>query len=37
MPPPTDAKTVFYGLFVLACMAVRYVAAEVILPLIQGS
>jgi predicted PurR-regulated permease PerM len=35
MPLPTDPKTVFLGgLFVLACMAVLYVAADIILPLI---
>jgi predicted PurR-regulated permease PerM len=35
MPLPTDPKTVFLGgLFVLACMAVLYVAAEIVLPLI---
>lgn len=35
MPLPTDPKTVFLGgLFILACMAVMYVAAEVILPVI---
>ena len=35
MPLPTDPKTIFLGgLFGLACMAVLYVAAEVILPVI---
>ena len=35
MPLPTDPKTVFLGgLFVIACMAVLYVAAEIVLPLI---
>jgi predicted PurR-regulated permease PerM len=35
MPLPTDPKTVFLGgLFILACMTVLYVAAEIILPLI---
>jgi predicted PurR-regulated permease PerM len=35
MPLPTDPKTVFLcGLFVLACMAVLYVASEIVLPLI---
>jgi predicted PurR-regulated permease PerM len=35
MPLPTDPKTVFLGgLFCLACMAVLYVASEIILPLI---
>ena len=35
MPLPTDPKTVFLGgLFVLGCMAVLYVAAEIVLPLI---
>ncbi len=35
MPLPTDPKTVFLGgLFALACMAVLYVAAEIVLPLI---
>jgi predicted PurR-regulated permease PerM len=35
MPLPTDPKTVFLGgLFGLACLAVLYVAAEVVLPLI---
>ena len=35
MPLPTDPKTVFLGgLFGLACMAVLYVAAEIVLPLI---
>jgi predicted PurR-regulated permease PerM len=35
MPLPTDPKTVFLGgLFGLACMAVLYVASEIVLPLI---
>src|ERR1700722_3034313 len=35
MPLPTDPKTVFLGgLFVLACMGVLYVAADILLPLI---
>jgi predicted PurR-regulated permease PerM len=35
MPLPTDPKTIFLGgLFVIACMAVLYVAAEIVLPLI---
>jgi predicted PurR-regulated permease PerM len=35
MPLPTDPKTVFLGgLFALACMAILYVAAEIVLPLI---
>ena len=35
MPLPTDPKTIFLGgLFVLACMAVLYVAADIVLPLI---
>lgn len=35
MPLPTDPKTVFLGgLFGLACLAVLYVASEVVLPLI---
>lgn len=35
MPLPTDPKTVFLGgLFVLACTAALYVAAEIVLPLI---
>ncbi len=35
MPLPTDPKTIFLGgLFVLACMAALYVAAEIVLPLI---
>ena len=35
MPLPSDPKTVFLGgLFGLACMAVLYVAAEIVLPLI---
>jgi predicted PurR-regulated permease PerM len=35
MPLPTDPKTVFLGgLFALACMAVLYVAADIVLPLI---
>ncbi len=35
MPLPTDPKTVFLGgLFILACMAVLYVASEIVLPLI---
>lgn len=35
MPLPTDPKSVFLGgLFVLACMAALYVAAEIVLPLI---
>jgi predicted PurR-regulated permease PerM len=35
MPLPTDPKTVFLGgLFVIAVMAVLYVAAEIVLPLI---
>jgi predicted PurR-regulated permease PerM len=35
MPLPTDPKTVFLGgLFVLACMAALYVAADIVLPLI---
>jgi predicted PurR-regulated permease PerM len=35
MPLPTDPRTVFLGgLFTLACMAVLYVAAEIVLPLI---
>jgi predicted PurR-regulated permease PerM len=35
MPLPTDPKTVFLGgLFVLACLTVLYVAAEIVLPLI---
>jgi predicted PurR-regulated permease PerM len=35
MPLPRDPKTVFLGgLFVLACMAVLYVASEIVLPLI---
>jgi predicted PurR-regulated permease PerM len=35
MPLPTDPKTIFLGgLFVIACMAVLYVSAEIVLPLI---
>jgi predicted PurR-regulated permease PerM len=35
MPLPTDPKTVFLGgLFAIACMAVLYVAADIVLPLI---
>lgn len=35
MPLPTDPRTVFLGgLFVIACLAVLYVAAEIVLPLI---
>jgi predicted PurR-regulated permease PerM len=35
MPLPTDPKTVFLGgLFVIACMAVLYVAAPIVLPLL---
>jgi predicted PurR-regulated permease PerM len=35
MPLPTDPKTVFLGgLFILACLAVLYVAAEIVLPLL---
>lgn len=35
MPLPSDPKTVFLGgLFVLACMAVLYIAAEIVLPVI---
>jgi predicted PurR-regulated permease PerM len=35
MPLPTDPRTVFLGgLFILACMAVLYAAAEIVLPLI---
>jgi predicted PurR-regulated permease PerM len=35
MPLPTDPKTVFLGgLFGLACLAVLYVASEIVLPLI---
>jgi predicted PurR-regulated permease PerM len=35
MPLPSDPKTVFLGgLFILACMTVLYVAAEIVLPLI---
>jgi predicted PurR-regulated permease PerM len=35
MPLPTDPRTFFLGgLFVIACMAVLYVAAEIVLPLI---
>jgi predicted PurR-regulated permease PerM len=35
MPLPTDPKTVFLGgLFIIACMAVLYVASSIVLPLI---
>jgi predicted PurR-regulated permease PerM len=35
MPLPTDPQTVFLGgLFIIACMVVLYVAAEIVLPLI---
>ena len=35
MPLPTDPRTVFLGgLFLIACLAVLYVASEVVLPLI---
>ena len=35
MPLPSDPKTIFLGgLFIIACMAVLYVAAELVLPLI---
>lgn len=35
MPLPTDPRTFFLGgLFVIACMAVLYVAAEIVLPVI---
>jgi predicted PurR-regulated permease PerM len=35
MPLPTDPRTFFLaGLFVIACMAVLYVAAEIVLPLL---
>lgn len=35
MPLPTDPKTIFLGgLFILACLAVMYVAREVILPIV---
>jgi predicted PurR-regulated permease PerM len=35
MPLPTDPKTIFLGgLFIIACMAVLYVSAEIVLPLI---
>ncbi len=37
MPLPTDPKTVFLGgLFGIACMAVLYVASEIVLPLIMA-
>ena len=35
MPLPSDPKTIFLGgLFLIACMAVLYVAAEIILPVV---